>query len=39
MTLQGALALELRGDDDCFEMRVVRRADAHLRPRQPGLDQ
>src|ERR671910_345671 len=39
MTLQGALALELRGDDDGFKMRVVRRADAHLRTGQPGLDQ
>ena len=39
MTLQGALALELRRDDDGFEMSVVVGADAHLRAGQPGLDQ
>src|SRR6185436_15448335 len=39
MALQGALALELRSDDHRLEMRVVRRADAHLCARQPGLDQ
>src|SRR4051812_8501087 len=39
MALQGALALELRGDDHRFEMRVVRRADAHLCAGQAGLDQ
>src|SRR5688572_1188091 len=39
MALQGALALELRGDDDRFEMSVVGRADAHLRAGQTGLDQ
>ena len=39
MALEHALALELRRDDDGFEMRVVVGRDAHLRAGQPGLDQ
>ena len=39
VALQRPLALELRGDDDRLEVRVVVGQDAHLRAGQAGQDQ
>ena len=39
MALEHAPALELRRDDDRFEMRVVVGHDPHLRAGQSGFDQ